>query len=92
MKEALATGRDEATRRLEKNPTRGRECVTAQAFLMDQLIRILFDAIVKHIHPINNPTASEQLCIVAVGGYGRGEMAPYSDVDIGFISPYKSTA
>jgi [protein-PII] uridylyltransferase len=92
LRAALATGRIEVNKRLEKHPTNGRETVTAQAFLIDQLIRILHDAIVGHIHTINNPTSAERLCIVAVGGYGRGEMAPYSDVDIGFITPYKQTA
>src|SRR3546814_14938480 len=28
---------------------------------------------------------------MGVGGYGRGEMAPHSDVDIAFITPYKPT-
>ena len=29
---------------------------------------------------------------MAVGGYGRGEMAPHSDVDVAFITPIKNTA
>ena len=30
--------------------------------------------------------------MIAVGGYGRAEMAPYSDVDLLFLTPYKQTA
>ena len=91
LQQVLAAGREEVSRRLARNPTRGRDAVTSQAFLMDQIIRLLFDATITHLYPISNPTASERLSLLAVGGYGRGEMAPYSDVDIGFITPYKPT-
>jgi len=91
LRAAMAAGREEVSRRLAEKPTHGREAVTAQAFLMDQIMRILYDATVAHLYPMNNPTASERMCIMAVGGYGRGEMAPYSDVDIGFVTPYKPT-
>ena len=91
LRDALTAGRSEVSRRLNRNPTRGRDAVTAQAFLMDQIIRLLFDATVTYLYPISNPTASERFTLMAVGGYGRGEMAPYSDVDIGFLTPYKPT-
>src|SRR5436309_3491613 len=62
-----------------------------QAFLIDQLIRVLFDAVTQRLYPLSNPTAAERLAILAVGGYGRGEMAPHSDVDIAFLTPWKQT-
>ena len=62
-----------------------------QCFLIDQLVRLLFDFVAEHIYPLANPTEGEKLAVVAVGGYGRGEMAPYSDVDLLFLTPYKRT-
>lgn len=89
LRDALTAGRVEIARRLLDNPSRGREAAGAQAFLIDQIVRLLYDATVQYLYPNSNPTTSERIAVMAVGGYGRGEMAPHSDVDIAFLTPYK---
>ncbi|MCC2980727.1 [protein-PII] uridylyltransferase [Sphingomonas sp. IC4-52] len=91
LKDALDAGRAEIARRLGERPSRGLEAANAQAFLIDQLLKLLFDLVTQRLYPLSNPTAAERLTLVAVGGYGRGEMAPFSDVDIGFLTPWKQT-
>ncbi len=91
LKPALEAGRAEIALRIEAQPANGREAAAAQAFLVDQILRLIFDFTTQRLYPLNNPTASERLTLAAVGGYGRGEMAPFSDVDIAFITPYKPT-
>ena len=91
LAEALATGKAEAMRRLDQHPTNGRETVQALAFLTDQLLRLLYDATTRHLYNPGNRSTGEQMVLLAVGGYGRGEMAPFSDVDIAFVTPYKPT-
>lgn len=88
---ALRNGRAEIAKRLIANPSRGRSCANDQAFLIDQLIRIAYDYVTNILYPVANRSAAEKIAVVAVGGYGRGEMAPHSDVDIAFITPYKRT-
>jgi [protein-PII] uridylyltransferase len=90
LKEALQAGRAEVRQRFEAGALGG-DTVRALSFLMDQLIRALHDFVTTAVYPLANPTAGEHLGVVAVGGYGRGELAPYSDIDLLFLLPYKTT-
>ena len=87
LRDALEAGRVEIARRLEEKPSAGHECASAQSFLIDQLVRIVHDHVTTHVYPVANRSSAERLTILAVGGYGRAEMAPHSDVDIAFITP-----
>ncbi len=91
LKAALDAGRAEIARRLSEHPSRGLEAANAQAYLVDQIIVALADFTTTRLYLLSNPTASERLLLIAVGGYGRGEMAPFSDVDLGFVTPWKQT-
>ena len=91
LKEALAAGREEICSRLAERPYAGIEAAAAFAFLTDQIVRLVHDYVTQKLHPVHNPTSGERLLLMAVGGYGRGEMAPHSDVDIAFVTPWKPT-
>ncbi len=90
LKEALVSGRAVVQKRFEAGAS-GTETTHALAFLMDQIIRALYDFTQTRIYPAPNPTSGEQMALIAVGGYGRGELAPYSDIDLLFLLPYKAT-
>ena len=82
LRDALAAGRAEVARRLDEAPSRGRSAAAATAFLHDQLLRLAFDFVTTRLYPNPNPSTSERVALIGLGGSGRGEMAPYSDVDL----------
>ncbi len=85
----------EANKRLEAgfraSPLDARPLLAAQSHLTDVLVTTAFDIARTILHPAPNPTAGERLCVLAVGGCGRAEMAPHSDVDLLFLTPTKIT-
>ena len=87
LRDALDHGRAEIAARVVAQPGRGRAHAAAYAFLADQIVRLAYDFVTQRLYPNANPTASERVALVGLGGTGRGEMAPFSDIDLMMLVP-----
>jgi len=56
----------------------------------DDLLNALWRFTTVTLYPAANPSEAERLSLIAVGGYGRGVLAPHSDLDLLFLRPWKS--
>ena len=91
LKAEMVAARAAAQAQLLKD-RHGRRCAEQLCFVQDEIIRILFAAATQHLYKSPVPSGAERMAVVATGGYGRGLMAPESDIDLLFILPYKQTA
>ncbi|MBM2838834.1 MAG: nitrogen regulatory protein uridylyltransferase, GlnD [Deltaproteobacteria bacterium] len=85
LKEYITRGHEWLLGR-HRSGSSGFETVNGHTLLIDRLLQRLFldaknEAVARY-------SANEERCsIVAIGGYGRGELNPYSDIDVLFLYP-----
>ena len=60
--------------------------------LTDEIVRAIHDFALARVFHARNLSDGERMSVCAVGGYGRGMMAPRSDLDLLFLLPSKQTA
>lgn len=88
LKKAYTEGREQARELLSVDGS-GLACAARLSWLQDQIITVLHDFALNHIFNAAMAPEAARITVTAVGGYGRGTLAPGSDIDLLFLLPAK---
>jgi len=89
FKEVLEKGHNEIKSRFESGEEDGGQTYKNGSYLLDQIVVSLHEFATQRVAPpaLKNTKkdGAQQFSIIATGGYGRAEIAPYSDIDLMFL-------
>ena len=88
LSDMIVAARKKAEALLKKHGNGIRTARSISEF-QDTLIKTIYEFTIQNIYLTTDQNNIDKICLVAVGGYGRGTLAPFSDIDLMFLHSNK---